>query len=226
MHLGQSTPFFPQPLAAAALVGHSNSGKSPTGQALALRLSSRHHRLVHLDFGELLRQVCRQGAFSRLSSDDVDYIRSVMSGQLIQKDHFATIGRLLAGFAGARRLHAGTDALLLNGFPRDTAQAELARELAIDVRLVILLDCTPQTAYRRKQRSERGEGGENRKGRGDEAYEIFLRKLRSFEQDTRPLLDFYAARSVPCVRFAIAETTTPEEVVDGIGADVTAALKW
>ena len=224
MHLGSSTPLFGRPLKAALLLGHSNAGKSPVGEALAARLSSEHRRLVHLDFGALLRRVCTETAFPRVTSRDVAYVRSVMNGRLITEKHFDTVRRLLQGFAETGSVDPTADDLLLNGFPRDTAQARPAEELGIDVRMVIFLDCTPQIAYRRKQRSERGEGFEDRRGRGDEAYEIFLRKVRSFEKDTRPLLDFYAAQSVPSVRFSVGESTSPDQVVDTVAEAVAEAL--
>ena len=91
---------------------------------------------------------------------------------------------------------------------------------AFDVRLVVFLDCTPEVALARKLLAEAGAGHEDRGERDDAALATFERKVRSFDEETRPLLAWYADRGVPIARVSVAIESTPAEMADLIAADL------
>jgi len=203
---------------ALLLIGHSNSGKSPLGSYLEQLLSGPSRRFIHCDFGHLLRGVCAGAVDAGLSAGDLAYVRSVMQGTLITREHFPVIHAVMAWFLARSRVRPAADILILNGMPRNIDQAGELGRMEIAVRAVIRLDCTVETALERKKASESGAGFEERGGRGDATAEIFGRKIRSYEQETAPLLEYYVARRTPVFDVTVLTQTSPDDMVAAIGA--------
>ena len=114
-------------------------------------------------------------------------------------------------------MDAAKDVLVLNGLPRNPAQARGLAGMGIDVPVVILLDCSVETAWQRKARSERGMGFEDRSHRADVSREVFDRKARSFVEETAPLMDWYRDRGTQVLRVAVGSLRLPPALVaDGV----------
>jgi len=96
------------------------------------------------------------------------------------------------------------DALVLDGIPRNVRQAELMAEM-IDVRRIFHLSCPDRTALvnRLKQRALKD-------NRLDDASDAVIRhRLETYENESRPLLDFYGPELITC----IDASQTPVEVL-------------
>jgi adenylate kinase family enzyme len=201
------------PIRALLLAGHSNSGKSPVGSALAEALCSSSRTTHHLDFGDLLRRTCSADINPGFSEEHLRLIGTFMHGRLLDDGSFFVAQRLIEWFLDDRAFVPGRDVLILNGMPRDAAQAIRVRAMGIVVDQVVHLDCSAETAWRRKQRSEDGTGFEDRSDRGDAAHQVFERKVRSFLRDTLPLLDYYRSAGAIIHRVPVQIDTGPDDVV-------------
>jgi adenylate kinase len=201
---------------AVLLVGNSASGKSPLGECLARRSTDSGGRFVHFDFGEHLRRTCDLAIDPGFSAAELEQIRPFMRGALLDDSSFFIARRIVEWFI-AQRGWGADDMLVLNGLPRHTGQARDVAEMGVEVSTVIHLDCSADVAWRRKALAESGSGFEDRSGRGDSAREVFQCKLESYEQQTRPLLDWYRARGVRIVTVPVAVGTSPEDMLAGLG---------
>jgi len=209
-----------EPIRAILLVGHSNAGKSPLGALLEARSAGDDRRLLHLDFGEHLRATVAGSFDPGLTAAERAFLLTVMQGQLLDDAHFGIALKVVRRFAETRRLDPARDVLILNGMPRRVGQAEACAARGIDIRLVVFLDCPPEIALARKQLAEAGIGHEDRSGRDDSALAIFERKVRSFDEETRPLLVWYNERGVPVVRVPVGVGTTATDVAGSIALDL------
>ncbi len=195
------------------VIGHSNAGKSPLGKLLCKALSHSGHAAYHLDFGELLRQTCGGIIEPGFSPDERRTIQAFMQGALLDDATFFVAERIVQWFLRQYALMPDTDILVLNGLPRHPGQAHRLAALDVAVAAVIYLDCSVEDAWKRKCLSETGRGFEDRSSRGDAAREVFVRKVRSFVNDTLPLLDFYRERNVPVLTAPVDEHTSPSGVL-------------
>lgn len=89
------------------------------------------------------------------------------------------------------RFNPQTDSLILDGIPRNVRQAEMLQSL-LDVRAVFYLTCSDleQMVNRLQRRALR----ENRLD--DANLEIIRSRLATYEQETRPVLDYYGPQRV------------------------------
>jgi adenylate kinase len=193
---------------AVLLLGPTGAGKTPLGEAME-REGFMGRRCHHLDFGAQLRRV-RDGLHGHgaFTPAEVAFVRSVLdAGALLESAHFHVARRVLEAFLAERGVESG-DWLALNGLPRHAEQARDVDGL-LDVRVVVALECAPEVA---PERIRTNVGGD-RTGRDDDAPEAVVRKLRLYEERTRPLLDHYAGKGASIVRIPVA-------------ADDTAASLW
>jgi adenylate kinase len=146
------------------LMGPPGAGKGTQAKRLAAQFG-----IEHISTGELLRQEVTAGtpvgqqAEEYLDRGDLvpdDLVRDMLLKRLIEAD--------------------GRGGFLLDGYPRNLAQAEEARRLAtergIGVDAVVALDVS-----------------------SDDRGTIIGRRLEVFEHATRPILDFYRDRGVPVI---------------------------
>lgn len=89
------------------------------------------------------------------------------------------------------RFSAGSDTLILDGLPRNPRQAEMLKPF-LDVRAVFFLKCPDmeQMVKRLQRRALR----ENRLD--DANLSIIRSRLETYEQETRPVLDYYGPKLV------------------------------
>jgi adenylate kinase family enzyme len=192
---------------AVLLLGPTGSGKTPLGQRLeALGWSGR--RCVHFDFGDHLRRVAAQDdpQFS-VSPDDVRFIRRLLeSGALLEDKDFPLAERIVSSFL--KRHQVGQDKLVvLNGLPRHIGQAMAMAEI-VDVKMVVCLDCSPETIL---DRIAANIGGD-RSHRTDDDVSAIEHKLAIYSQRTTALIDHYQAIGAKVVRVEVTAHMTPEQM--------------
>ena len=198
---------------AILLLGPTASEKTPVGELLALRgLSGR--RCVHFDFGAQLRRIVeRNEPDTVVSREDVDFLRDVLlSGALLEDEHFPIAGRILRSFLSASTVDRQT-IVLLNGLPRHVGQAA-AVDATVDVVSVVALHCTSETV---RCRVERDTGGD-RADRTDDDTGAIENKLEIYRRRTMPLIEYYSKRGVPVESFDVAADMTPEAVYERVEA--------
>lgn len=152
------------------LIGPPGAGKGTQCQRLVELL-----KVPHLSTGEMLRAAVRAG-----TPEGVAAARSMEQGQLVPDP-------LIVGMV-TRRLEAPDcrDGCLLDGFPRTLPQAETLDDLlerrAMSVDGVVEL-AVPRDELIRRMLARK---------RADDDPSIFSRRIVSFEEQTAPLLDYYA----------------------------------
>ena len=194
------------PQRALLLLGPTGSGKTPLGRMLETR-GWHGANCVHFDFGETLRGVvARNQPDEIISREDIDFLRSVLAaGALLEDEQFPLAERLLRSFLARRRIGESIW-LVLNGLPRHAGQAQ-AIDAVLDVRVVVCLECSGDTAL---QRLESNVGGD-RGGRPDDRLDDVRKKLDLFRRRTMPLVDLYRGRGVPVETLRVTPAMTPEE---------------
>lgn len=160
------------------LLGAPGSGKGTQGRRLARRLG-----VGHISSGDLLRaEVTGATELGVTASGYLD------SGRLVPDELVFDLvmpAVLAAAEAGG---------YLLDGFPRSVAQAVaadplLARSGAEPHRVVFLVAGDAVLAARLLGRAAEA-------GRSDDTAEVIADRLRVFEHETRPLVDYYRSRGV------------------------------
>lgn len=181
----------------ALLLAPPGAGKGTQGERLAER-----HGVPHLATGDLLRDnVARQTELGRAAKSHMD------SGGLVPDD--LVISMILDRIGGTDPLKD----FLLDGFPRTLRQARAAyewgsaKDRTFDA--VIMLDVPDNELVRRLV--ERG----RESGRSDDTEDVIRNRLRVYEQNTAPLVEFYEDRGI-LVR--VDGTGTVDEVTDLIEA--------
>lgn len=187
------------------LVGPTGCGKTPLGDLLeAEELLGRH--CLHFDFGRELRASVGEQSV-RLTYDERELVGELLeSGALLEDEHFPIAGKLLAGFISER--NADADSLIvLNGLPRHVGQAG-AMEAAVDMRALVILECSPGVVWERVRTNSGGDRSE----RADDTLAEVTRRLGVFRQRTMPLLEYYSARGVPVLHLEVGAKTTAGEM--------------
>ena len=196
---------FTLPVDAILLIGPTASGKSPLGDLIAARglLGKRTH---HLDFGAELRALASGNSSSSFSPEELSYIVGVLKhGLLLENDHFPLARKILTR-ALERSHFLDGDLLVLNGIPRHAGQARDISSLAI-VNALVVLDCSEEAVLCRL----RDNVGGDRTGRTDDVRELVLRKLRTFQERTEPLIHHYERNGSMVYRISISDRTTTND---------------
>lgn len=181
------------------LVAPPGAGKGTQARAL-----SEHYGIEAISTGDLLRQEAAAGtplgvaARSYLDRGDLvpdDLVRDMVMARVIAAD--------------------ATGGFLLDGYPRNLAQAEearcLARDYGIAVTAAISLDVGRHELLRRLL------GRAGAESRGDDKEATIRHRLDVFDTQTRPLLDYYRERG-------LLVSVDGEQAVDKVTADIVAAL--
>jgi adenylate kinase len=177
------------------LIGPPGSGKGTQGQRLAEELG-----LEHIAAGDLLRkEVADETPIGQRVSGCLE------RGELVPDE--VIIDLVLPA---VRRAVASTG-YLLDGFPRSVEQAAQVRAIAEEVGAVadaaIYLDAPPDALIGRILARAAVEG------RSDDTAEVIANRLQIFDEETRPLVDYYRARGVLHV---VDASRPPEDVTQQI----------
>jgi adenylate kinase len=181
------------------LVGGPGSGKGTQGARLAERLG-----LVHIAAGDALRaEVARDSDVGRRAAHYVD------RGELVPDE---IVVELLTSVVAAGAAAGG---YVLDGFPRNLAQAHIADEAlsrrGIGLEAVVYLE-VPEDELRRRllARAEIED-------RSDDTPEVIAHRLEVFAHDTFPLVDHYRDRG-------LLITVRGDRPPDDVTADVLSQL--
>lgn len=182
------------------LVGPPGSGKGTQAGRLAA-----HYGIAHLASGDLLRREVEQG--TPTGKIAAGYIQR---GDLVPDE---IVLRVIAGpiLEAARR-----GGYVLDGFPRTLHQAKEAYRMAeridgVELQAVVHLK-VGHDELRRRLLYRHGQ-----EGRADDIPATINHRLRVYDAETAPLLDFYARRGL------VAEVNG-EKHPDKVFADIVAAL--
>jgi adenylate kinase len=160
------------------LIGPPGSGKGTQ----AARIGN-HYGIAHISSGELLRgQVDLDTPTGRAVREQL------ARGDLVSDGIVMDLLRRPVEAAGRR------GGYVLDGFPRTVAQAKaaylIARELGVGVQVALYLRVP------REQLIERMVARRRVSGRADDSLDVIERRLNVFDEQTTPLLDYYAGREV------------------------------
>lgn len=191
------------------LFGPPGSGKGTQGKTLGTI-----PRFFHCACGDVFRSIDTRTELGRAF---LDYSSK---GQLVPDD--ITVKLWKARIDAAVDAHAfkpDIDTLILDGIPRNVAQAEIMDDL-IDVEKVFHLSCPDRAALyaRLKKRALK----DNRLDDANE--EVIKRRLSVYEAESKPVLGYYGKERITCI-----DATEPpskvlmhilESVNDSLDADV------
>lgn len=180
------------------LIGPPGSGKGTQGARLAERLG-----LQHIATGDLLRKEVANG--SVVGQQVSSYIER---GELVPDEVIIDLVLPVV-----RAAVANGPGYLLDGFPRSVEQAKLVRAIVDEEDAsadhAIYLDAPPAELVRRIL------GRAEVEGRSDDTADVIANRLQIFDDETRPLVDYYRGRGVLRV---VDATRSPEEVTEEIVA--------
>ncbi|MGD0351684.1 MAG: nucleoside monophosphate kinase [Verrucomicrobiota bacterium] len=171
------------------MLGAPGSGKGTQGKILGAIPN-----FFHCDCGDVFRHLRPDSPLGKI------FLEYSSRGQLVPDAPTIELWRqFIDNSQRAGRFHPTEDTLVLDGIPRNVAQAEMLSD-TLDVVAVFYLACAhPENLVTRLQRRAIKEN------RLDDAnLEVIRRRLKIHEQETRPILDFYG-----------------QKVVHDINADVT-----
>lgn len=159
-------------------LGAPGSGKGTQGKALG-----SVPRFFHCACGEVFRSLDLR---TPLGHQFVEYSSK---GLLVPDDLTVELWRTkIQAQVLEAEFKPDIDALVLDGIPRNINQAKLMENL-IDVRRVFHLSCPSRDELVRRLRKRAIK--DNRLD--DASEEVILKRLATYEQETKPVLDFYSS---------------------------------
>jgi adenylate kinase len=155
------------------LIGAPGAGKGTQAELLAGRFG-----LTHISSGDLLRKHMSEGTrIGRLVCDYVQRGDLVPDGIIMDMLYKPVVAA------------SATGGYVLDGFPRTVGQAEAAYEVAsglgVAVQVAVYIE-VPRAELERRLLA---------RGRGtDDTTEVIAHRIKVFEENTLPMLDYYADR--------------------------------
>jgi adenylate kinase len=172
-------------------LGPPGAGKGTQAQLLA-----QSQGLLHLSTGDLLRAEVQAGSELGRQAEAV-----MARGELVSDELVLAIVR--------SRLQQGSGGWLLDGFPRNLAQAEaldtLLQELGQPIELVVLMELDDAVLIQRLLS----------RGRSDDNEQVIRHRLEVYREQTAPLISHY--RQLGLLQ-AVEAAGTVEEIASRISA--------
>lgn len=181
------------------LFGAPGSGKGTQGKVLGALPG-----FYHCSCGEVFRSLKLDTPLGRV------FVEYSSRGELVPDGPTIELWRQFIGNCRqGGHYDPANDILVLDGIPRNLAQAELLRD-TLDVRAVVYLTCPhPEKLVQRLQRRALKEN------RLDDAnLETIRRRLETYDQESRPVLDFYGRELL----HEVDATQTPLDVLEDVVA--------
>jgi adenylate kinase len=166
------------------LFGAPGSGKGTQGRTLG-----SIPRFYHCPCGDVFRSMDTR---TRVGQAFLEYSSK---GQLVPDDITVQLWKAAIDAAvEAHKFKPDIDTLVLDGIPRNVAQARIMDEL-IDVKKVFHLSCPDRGALfmRLKKRALK----DNRLDDANE--EVIQRRLALYEQESKPVLQYYSKDRITCI---------------------------
>jgi adenylate kinase len=163
------------------MFGAPGSGKGTHGKALGAIPG-----FFHCACGDVFRSLRPETPLGR------KFLEYSSRGQLVPDE--ATIElwqQCINSSTQAGRFHPDTDMLVLDGIPRNVAQAKLLRK-TLNVIAVFYLTATKSEIL--VQRMQRRALKENRLD--DANLDVIRERLKTYEKETKPVLDFYGKKLI------------------------------
>jgi len=176
------------------LFGAPGSGKGTQGKTLGTI-----PRFYHCACGDVFRSIDTR---TNVGKAFLDYSSK---GQLVPDEVTVELWKeAIDAAVDAHKFKPDIDILVLDGIPRNVVQAKIMERL-IDVKKVFHLSCPNRDTlfYRLKKRALK----DNRLDDANE--EVIQRRLHIYEQDSKPVLDYYSKGKV----VAIDATQPPAKVL-------------
>jgi len=179
------------------LFGAPGAGKGTQGKILGTIPN-----FFHCACGDVFRNLTIENKLGRT------FVRYSARGKLVPDKYTVQLWREnIEAQTKLNRFHPDRDTLVLDGIPRTRRQAEMLEE-ALDVVAVFNFTCTDfdKLVERLQRRALR----ENRLD--DANLEVIRKRLRTYNEETRPVLDYYGPKRV----HLIDSTQSPIEVLRDI----------
>ena len=189
------------------MFGAPGSGKGTQGMSLG-----SIPRFFHMACGEVFRQLDTRTPLGR------EFVSYSSKGLLVPDEITVRLWKAaLDSRIDAHQFKPDIDILVLDGIPRNVAQAELM-EKHIEVIKVFHLSCPDRAALTERLRKRA-----LKDNRLDDANsEVIERRIRTYEDETKPILEFYSPAKVT----NIDATRPPAQVMHDILSRVLELPKW
>jgi adenylate kinase family enzyme len=184
------------------LLGPTAAGKTPLGDMISSE-GIVGERCVHFDFGNELRRIASASESNKaFSGDEVRYIRGVLEeGLLLENEKFYLAKKIFRDFT--KKQGAGqNDVIVLNGLPRHIGQARDMTDM-VNVRTVAELKCSDDNVFCRISENTGGD----RSKRLDDDSDLVMKKIETYNERTRPLVDFYRERGAALIELEVKPDT-------------------
>lgn len=179
------------------LFGAPGSGKGTQG-----KIMGTIPNFFHCACGDVFRNLTIENELGRT------FIEYSSRGELVPDDVTIRLWKQSIDTAKAtNRFNPSRDTLVLDGIPRNVPQAQILQE-HLDVRAVFNLTCADMSKM--VERLQRRALRENRLD--DANLTVIQNRLKTYELETRPVLDFYGPKLVQ----TIDSTQTPINVLRDI----------
>jgi adenylate kinase len=183
------------------LFGAPGSGKGTQGKILGTIPN-----YYHFSCGEVFRNVRADSALGKI------FLQYSGKGQLVPDEHTIKLWRqTINGAEGMGRFNTELDTMVLDGIPRNAHQAEML-DGTIDVKALFYLSCPDISKL--VERIQRRALIENRLD--DANMDVIRQRLDTYDETTKPVLDFYGKRYGPNLIHTIDSTQKPINVLRDI----------
>jgi adenylate kinase len=182
------------------LLGPQGAGKGTQG-----KLISREYGLPHIATGDILRTAIAAGTELGRKAEPL-----LSAGQLVPDEIMISLIR-------DRLAHGDTErGFVLDGFPRTAVQAEALDEMLTEIdrplSVVFEFQLPEERCVERLTRRAQEEG------RADDTPEAIRTRLRLYQEQTAPLVEYYRARGILVAVHA-------DRPVDGVFEEIQQALE-
>ena len=181
------------------LFGAPGAGKGTQGKILGTIPN-----FFHCACGDVFRNLTVENELGRI------FIEYSSRGQLVPDEYTVQLWRKnIDASTATGRFNPERDTLILDGIPRTPEQAEMLKD-TLDVRAVLNLTCPDFEKL--VQRLQRRALRENRLD--DANLDVIRHRLKTYEQDTRPVLDYYGPKLVHHIDSTQPPLTVLRQVLD------------
>ena len=176
------------------LFGAPGAGKGTQGKILGTIPN-----FFHCACGEVFRNLTAESQIGRV------FIQYSSRGELVPDEPTVELwSQFIDNSKRAGRFNPDRDTLVLDGIPRNVHQAEMLHD-TLEVRAIFFLRCPNMSKL--VERLQRRALRENRLD--DANLEIIRHRLKTYERETKPVLNFYGKKVV----HQIDSTQTPAKVL-------------